>query len=87
MIEQRPGVSHAELAAATGIGRGVLYGVIRGLVERGEIERLEQPGGGIGYRRTNVSTELPPGAHPKTFTTPSAAKKTEDRRETQAAVP
>lgn len=58
LIEQRPGVSHAELASATGINRGVLYGVARLLVERGEIERVELPGG-VGYRLAQISSEVP----------------------------
>ena len=80
VIEQRPGVSHAELASATGIVRPVLYGVIRGLIKAGEVERLEQPGGGTGYRLRREAGEASDAAGQKR-SEPAAAGEAEIARQ------
>jgi hypothetical protein len=46
---ERPGASVGELAAACGIGRTVVYALVKTLAERGELVRRELPGGGSGY--------------------------------------
>jgi hypothetical protein len=46
---ERPGASVGELAAASGIGRAVVYALVKTLAERGELVRRELPGGASGY--------------------------------------
>jgi hypothetical protein len=49
IVADRPGVTAAELAAASGIARNTLSPLLRRLVERGELSRRELPGGQTGY--------------------------------------
>src|SRR3712207_1250763 len=44
VIADRPGVTVAELAVATGIANGVLYSLTRTLTQQGHIERVDLPG-------------------------------------------
>jgi IclR helix-turn-helix domain len=53
-LEERPGASASELAAASGVGRTVLYGLLNRLVEAGEVAKEELPGGATGYRLTRA---------------------------------
>jgi len=50
VIGDRPGVTVAELASATGIAKNVVYSLTRALTRQGHIERLELPGDTIGFR-------------------------------------
>src|SRR3954470_15500067 len=50
VIADRPGVTVAELAAATGIAKNVLYSLTRTLTKRGAIERVELPPDTFGFR-------------------------------------
>jgi hypothetical protein len=50
VIADRPGVTVAELASATGIARNVLYSLTRTLTQRGAIERVELPADTVGFR-------------------------------------
>lgn len=50
VIGERPGVSVAELAAATQIAKAVLYSLLKTLEAGGEIQREELPSGVTGYR-------------------------------------
>jgi hypothetical protein len=49
-LEERPGASASELAAASGVNRTVLYGVLKRLIEGGEVAKEELPGGSTGYK-------------------------------------
>ena len=49
-LAERPGASAAELSAASGVEKNVLYGVLRTLAQQGEVSRVQLPGGGNGYR-------------------------------------
>jgi hypothetical protein len=49
VVGERPGVAVAELAAASGVDRKVLYGLLRRLTERGELRKEALPAGGTGY--------------------------------------
>jgi hypothetical protein len=50
-LEERPGASASELAAASGVNRTVLYGVLNRLIEQAEVAKEELPGGTTGYKR------------------------------------
>jgi hypothetical protein len=59
-LEERPGASASELAAASGVARPVLYGVLNRLIEAGEVAKEELPGGTTGYKRLREeSTAFP----------------------------
>jgi sugar-specific transcriptional regulator TrmB len=49
-LEERPGASASELAAASGVDRTALYPLLSRLAERGEVTKEELPGGHTGYR-------------------------------------
>jgi Fic family protein len=49
VVSERPGVTAAELAAASGVERNTLYALLATLTKRGELERHELPGGKTGY--------------------------------------
>jgi hypothetical protein len=49
-IREEPGISVAELSAATGITKKVLYGLTRTLTERGVVERVDAADGAVGFR-------------------------------------
>jgi hypothetical protein len=50
VIADRPGVTVAELASATGIARNVVYSLMRTLTQQGHIERVQLPGESVGFR-------------------------------------
>jgi DNA-binding IclR family transcriptional regulator len=50
VLEERPGVSVAELVAASGVQRTVLYTLLKTLEQRGEVAKEQLPGGSTGYR-------------------------------------
>jgi hypothetical protein len=63
VIEQRPGVTVAELASVTGIAKPLVYNTTRAGVERGELERVALPGGPHGFRMAQeapASESTPP---------------------------
>ena len=61
-VGERPGVGHAELAAVAGLDRSYLYNLVRRLVDAGEIERVELPGGATGYRRRDAVADAEPAS-------------------------
>ena len=77
VIGERPGVSARELAAASGVGRGTLYALLRTLTEQGEIATQQLPSGHTGYTRATP----PPAAPSPAPSTPP------DRRPDSAATP
>jgi DNA-binding IclR family transcriptional regulator len=56
VLEERPGVGIAELAAASGVSKSVLYNLLKVLEESGEIFQEQLPGGGTGYRVVSRDT-------------------------------
>jgi hypothetical protein len=50
VLAERPGVSASELSNASGVGRQVLYGLLKRLEDSGEIIKERLPGGTAGYR-------------------------------------
>jgi len=50
VIADRPGITIAELASASGIAKNVLYSLTRVLTHRGEVERVQLPGESFGFR-------------------------------------
>src|SRR3954452_25240437 len=61
VIADRPGVTVAELASATGIAKNVVYSLTRVLTQQERIERVQLPGDSIGFRLAEAS-EASPGA-------------------------
>ena len=55
VIEQRPGVTVAELASVTGIAKPLIYNTTRAGVERGELERVALPGGLHGFKMAQAA--------------------------------
>ena len=49
VVGERPGLTTAELAAASGVARNTLYALLATMTKRGELERRELPGGKTGY--------------------------------------
>src|SRR3954449_8924342 len=72
VIGDRPGVTVAELAAATGIAKNVVYSLTRTLAQQGQIERVQLPGDSLGFRLAE-GTEAPPAAN-AVGVTPQAAE-------------
>ena len=64
VLEERPRVSVAELTAASGVQRTVLYTLLKTLEQRGEIAKEQLPGGSTGYRPSPASTEPPAAQEP-----------------------
>jgi DNA-binding transcriptional ArsR family regulator len=50
VLAERPGVEIAELSAASGVSKPVLYNLLKSLEEKSEVGREELPGGRTGYR-------------------------------------
>jgi hypothetical protein len=70
VLEERPGASASELAAASGVGRTALYPLLSRLAERGEVVKEELPGGATGYRLQREE----PTAFPRPEAMPPAAE-------------
>jgi len=49
-VAERPGASASELADVTNIARPVTYNTLAKLVEQGQLEKTELPGGQTGYK-------------------------------------
>jgi predicted transcriptional regulator len=64
VVDERPGVTVAELAASSGVKRTTLYGILRLLIERGEVAKRELPGGQAGYARAEPARPPNPEASP-----------------------
>src|SRR4051794_9978918 len=62
VIADRPAVTVAELASATGIAKNVLYSLTRSLTERGQIERVALPGDTFGFRIAQATEQANAGA-------------------------
>lgn len=49
-VEQHPDATPPEIRKASGVEGNTLYGILRTLVERGDLQRSELSGGRFGYR-------------------------------------
>ena len=50
LVEERPGVTAGEVAQSTGIARPTVASTLAKLASDGALERVQQPGGGVGFR-------------------------------------
>ena len=50
VVRDRPGVTAGEIASATGIARATVSSTVARLAGGGTLERVEMPGGGVGFR-------------------------------------
>jgi CRP-like cAMP-binding protein len=50
VVGERPGVTADEVATATGIAGATVSSTVARLAASGELERVELPGGGVGFR-------------------------------------
>ena len=57
VVSERPGVSAAEVAGATGIARATVTSTLSKLVADGVLDRVELPAGGRGYRLVEPAAE------------------------------
>jgi hypothetical protein len=56
-LTERPGASASELSRASGVGKPVLYALLKTLEKQGEVAREELPSGTAGYRLTPGSSD------------------------------
>jgi len=74
-LEERPGASASELAAASGVDRTALYPLLNRLAERGEVAKEQLPGGATGYRLLREEpTAFPPRPDAAAAPSPEAAE-------------
>jgi hypothetical protein len=81
-LSERPGASVSELAAASGVPKAVLHGVLRRLVQGSEAQKRELPSGRTGYSLVNIGATAdgsPGEAEPAAVSTPEAAPATAPR--------
>jgi len=50
VVRERPGVTAGEIASASGIARATVSSTAARLTGNGALERVELPGGGVGFR-------------------------------------
>jgi predicted HTH transcriptional regulator len=50
VVAERPGTTAAEIADVTKISRAVTYNTLAKLIEQGQLEKTELPGGQTGYK-------------------------------------
>jgi hypothetical protein len=56
VIAERPGVTVSEIATVTGIAKPLIYNTTRAGIERGELEKVDLPGGQRGFRTLQVAS-------------------------------
>src|SRR3954452_9241995 len=57
VIQDRPGASAGEVAQVTGIARPTAASTLSKLAADGEVERVERPAGGVGFRIASPGAE------------------------------
>lgn len=90
VLEERPGVSAADLTSASGVDRTVLHDLLRALEQRGEVAEDQLPGGETGYRLASPAPPEPTSATSKTPPIPtelSPSTAHRDRRRLAQPVP
>jgi hypothetical protein len=55
-IAERPGASASELSSVSGVGKPVLYALLKTLEEQGEVAKEDLPSGTAGYRLTPATS-------------------------------
>lgn len=60
VVGERPGVTASEISDVTKIARAVTYNTLAKLVENGQLEKTELPGGQTGYK-VATSADAQPG--------------------------
>jgi sugar-specific transcriptional regulator TrmB len=58
-VGERPGASATEIAEVTKISRAVAYNTLAKLVEQGQLEKTELPGGQTGYKPATPAESQP----------------------------
>jgi CRP-like cAMP-binding protein len=66
LVHERPGVTTGEIAQATEIARSTVTTTLGRLIDAGEVERAELPGGGTGFRPRDVERQEGTPAKPET---------------------
>jgi sugar-specific transcriptional regulator TrmB len=56
VVGERPGVTATEIADVTKISRAVTYNTLAKLVEQGQLQKTELPGGQTGYKTPSPSS-------------------------------
>jgi transposase len=72
VVEERPGVSPAEIASASGVRQNVVYVELRRLVEAGELTKQQMPGGRVGYSCSSAASTSPTKADGETAASTAA---------------
>ena len=93
-VRERPGASAAEIAAVSGVERNTLHGVLRRLVQQGDVHTRKLPTGRTGYALGDTQpAELPQPvepSHPVELTQldePAGEQPTQDTRGEKASPP
>jgi hypothetical protein len=79
-VSERPGATSAEIAAVSGVERNTLYGVLRRLLQEGEVCTRELPTGRTGYAPAS-----PQPVEPTTTVEPAGQDTHDERGEDPAA--
>jgi CRP-like cAMP-binding protein len=74
LVAERPGVTAAEVAGATGIARSTVSPALARLASSGAVERVELPGGGVGFRARTDAAPAAVGESEQTAPPASASR-------------
>src|SRR4051794_40757507 len=85
VVEQRPGASAGEVAQVSGIARPTVASTLGKLASDGEVERVERPAGGVGFRIATQREE--PAAPAEEAPAPAEAEATAEGESPQVAEP
>jgi hypothetical protein len=93
-VRERPGASVAEIAAISSVKRNTLHGVLRRLVQQGEVQTRKLPTGRTGYALGDTQpaeppqpAELPQPAEPLQPDEPAGEQPMQDARGEKASPP
>jgi DNA-binding transcriptional ArsR family regulator len=73
LVEERPGVTAGEVAQSSGIARPTVASTLAKLAADGAVERVQQPGGGVGFRLATAAPEQPAPEQPAPEAPPEPA--------------
>src|SRR4051794_40786747 len=85
IVDQRPGASAGEVAQVSGIARPTVASTLGKLASDGEVERVERPAGGVGFRIATQREE--PAAPAEEAPAPAEAEATAEGESPQVAEP
>ncbi len=74
LVGERPGVTAGEVAEATGIARSTVAATLARLASVGAVERVQLPGGGVGFR-ARVDTAAAAVGEPEQQPSPSSRRR------------